>query len=65
MLCSDWQDAESMVERTSTSIAIYHEHRRLRLVVEVCLQLEHVRFRASEEIVAHTLQLLAEALQRV
>ena len=41
------------------------QHRRLRLVVEVRLQLEHVRFGSSEEIVAHTLQLLAEALQRV
>ena len=32
VLCSDWQDAESMVERTSTSIAIYHEHQPLNTV---------------------------------
>ena len=31
-MCSDWQDAESMVERTSTSIAIYHEHQPLNTV---------------------------------
>ena len=41
------------------------QHRRLRLVVEVRLKLEHVRFGSSEKIVAHTLQLLAESLQRV
>ena len=32
VLCSDWQDAESIVERTSTSIAIYHEHQPLNTV---------------------------------